>query len=110
MSVTVNEKSSLYMTLKFTDENGAVLVPTTVHWRLDNLETDPIAEIVAWTLLPSPASTMNMVIPSGNNIISDETQIRERRAFGIRVDDGLLGEGHEELEYHVMNLTGPIGA
>ena len=110
MSVTVKEKSALYMELKFTDETGAVLVPNTVHWRLDNLEKDPVVEIVPWTLLAGPASTMNVVIPSDNNIILDETLIKEERAFGVRVDNGLLGEGHEELRYHVLNLTGPTGA
>ena len=110
MTVTVNEKSALYMTLNFKDEAGDALVPSTVHWRLDNLEVDPVTEIVAWTLLPSPAATMNMVIPSSNNIILDETRVRERRAFGVRVDVDLAGEGHQELQYHVMNLEGPVGA
>ena len=108
MARTVNEKSPLFMAIVFKDENGAALVPSTVEWRLDDLELG--AEIVAWTLLPSPASIMSVIIPSSNNVINDETMVRERRAFGIRVNSTLAAEAHEEFQYHVLNLTGPSGA
>lgn len=108
MADTVNEKSPLYMTMVFTDENDAPFVPTTIEWRLDDREDD--SEIVAWTALGSPASTMNVTIPASNNIIVTETKTRERRSFGIRIDDGLLAEAHAEFHYHVLNLLGASGA
>ena len=106
---TVNEKSPMFMTLVFTDEAGDPLVPTTAEWRLDNKETDPVTEIVAWTTMPAPASTMTVTISGANNAINDETKVREERAFGVRVDDGLAGEAHSEFQYHIINLTGPSG-
>ena len=103
----VNEKSALYMTMTFKDENGDPLVPAKVEWRLDDLTND--TEVVGWTNIPSPASTMTFVIPGDNNTIEDETHVKEQQVFGIRVDEGGVGEAHEELVYSVLNLTGPIG-
>ena len=107
MANTVNEKSPLYMNLVFKDESGVALIPTTVEWRLDNSKTG--VQIVAWTALVSPAATMSMVISGANNLITDETHTKEGRIFGVRVDDGLATEAHQELKYHVLNLSGPTG-
>ncbi len=109
MTQTVNEKSPLYMKMEFTDENGDDLIPTTVEWRLDDMEEDPPTEIVAWTNIPSPAATVNVTIPGSNNLIADNTKSREEQMFGIRVDDSLASEGHQEFQYYVLNLTGPSG-
>ncbi len=105
MGNTVKERSPLFMTLVFKDENGAPLVPTTVEWRLDDRESD--TEIIPWTILASPAATMAVTIPGINNTIVTETNIRERRTFGIRLNDGLPAEAHDQLHYHVLNLFGP---
>ena len=105
--LTVNEKSPLRMTLIFTDFDGAPLIPTTVEWRLDDLTND--TEVVAWTNIPGPASTMTVVIPGANNIIGDETHVKEVQLFGVRADDGLIGEAHSEYSYNVANLSGPTG-
>lgn len=104
MTNSVNQDSPLYMSLTFTDEDGDPLIPTTVEWRLDDREDD--SEIVDWTSLSSPAASMSMVIPGSNNSIVDETKNRERRTYGIRVDNTLAGEGYEEFHYHVVNIFG----
>lgn len=107
MSRTVNEKSPLYMTLTFTDENEDPLIPSTVEWRLD--DTEQGTEVVAWTAVPSPASTMNMVVPAEHNLIVDEDKIREARMYGIRVNFGLQSEAHAQYKYHVLNMRGALG-
>ncbi len=104
MTITVNELSSLCMSLSFKDEAGDPLIPSTVSWRLDDKETD--TEIVGWTSLPSPAAEMSVVIPGSDNQIVDESKKRERRTFGVRVDNTLEGEGYGEIHYHVINMFG----
>ncbi len=103
--LTVNEKSPIRMTMVFTDFDGSPLIPNTVEWRLDDLTNG--AEVVAWTALGGPASTMTVTVPGDNNIIDDETHVKEVHLFGVRVDDGLPGEGHSEFSYNVANLSGP---
>lgn len=105
---TVNEKSPLYMTVGFQDENGDPLIPTTAEWRLDDRETD--AEIVGWTNMPTPAASMSVLIPAANHTIVDEEKVREKRTFGIRSNGGLAAEAHQEYHYHVLNLYAPSGA
>ncbi|KKN66754.1 hypothetical protein LCGC14_0468650 [marine sediment metagenome] len=103
----VNEKSPLRMTMVFTDFDGDPLIPTTVEWRLDDKTND--AEVVGWTVLPSPAATMVVVIPGDNNTIEDDANVKELQIFGVRVDEGLAGEAHTEFAYDVLNLSGPTG-
>jgi len=105
---TVNEQSPLCMTLTFTDENGDPLIPTTVEWRLDDVELD--IEVVAWTGLVSMAAIMNMTIPADNNVIEDESKVREARMYGIRINNTMASEAHAQFKYHVINLVGPSGA
>lgn len=107
MARTVKEKSPLHMTVTFTDENGDPLIPQTVDWRLDNHDTD--AEIVPWTALGGISSSMVVVIPATNNVIEDESNVREERSFGIRVNSGQGSEAHDEFHYHIINLHGPSG-
>lgn len=106
MTLAVNEKSPVFMTMKFTDEVGDDLIPTTVEWRLDDHTND--TEVVPWTNLPAPAAIMTVTIPGNDNTIEDEDHVKEIQIFGVRVDDGLAGEGHSELIYNVINLTGPV--
>ena len=108
MTINVNEKSPLFMTMVFEDELKDPLIPNTVEWRLDDKTNN--TEVVPWTNLPSPASTMNVTIPGDNNTIEDEAHVAEQQIFGIRVDVGLAGEAHSEFLYNVLNLQGPTGA
>lgn len=107
--LSVNEKSPAFMTMNFTDENKLPLVPTSVDWRLDDVVDGIKTEIVPWTPLSGLASTMAVTIAGVNNAINDGTRVSERKAFGVRVDDGLSGEGYAELQYNVLNLHGPVG-
>ena len=91
----------------FTDELGAPLIPATVDYRIDDRTNGTL--IVDWTALPTPAATMNFTIPGDKNTIEDEDHVKEVQIFGVRVDDGLPGEGHSELIYNVINLVGPTG-
>ena len=105
---TVNEQSPLCITMTFTDEDGAPLIPSTVEWRLDDIEIN--VEIVGWTPLVGMLSTMKHTIPADNNVIVDESKTREARMFGVRINDTLQSEAHSQFKYHVVNLVGPSGA
>ena len=109
MTNTVNEKSMLCITLSFKDCEGLPLVPATVEWRLD--DTKNSTELVDWTALTGTMeSTMKMVVPASNNTIVDETNNREPRILGIRINVGLDSEAHDQYKYHIINLTGTLSA
>ncbi len=106
--LAVNEKSPVFVTLVFTDEAGDPLVPTTVDHRLDDKTNG--AEIQDWAVLASPASTMTYTIPGDDNVINVDANVKEEHVFGVRVDDGLPGEGYSEFLYNVVNLLAVSGA
>ncbi len=108
MASTVKEKSPLHMTIVHKDENGDPLVPTKFEWRLDDVDND--TEIVGWTNVGSPTATMQVVIPGSNHIIGLETNVKESRMFGVRINDTLTSEAHSQFKYDVLNLIGPSGA
>lgn len=108
MTVNVNEKSPITITIVFTDENGDPLTPQTVDWRLDGRTSGE--EIQDWTVLSNPQSTMIYTVGGDKNVIIDEAHVKEIQIFGVRVDDGLAGEGYAEVIYNVVNLQGPMGA
>ncbi len=105
--LSVNEKSPIEMTVVFTDAAGDPLTPSTVEWRVDDLTNG--AEVKAWTALGGISDTMTVVVPGSDNVIDKDQHVKEVQLFGIRIDDGLAGEGHAELEYNVLNLKGPTG-
>ncbi len=105
--LSVNEKSPIEMTVVFTDAAGDPLTPSTVDWRLDDKTNG--TEIVGWTVLGGISSTMTVVVEGSNNVIAKEKNVKELQIFGIRVDDGLAGEGHAEIAYNILNLSGPTG-
>lgn len=95
------------MTMVFTDQVGDPLTPQSVDYRIDDKTNG--TEIVGWTSLPGPASTMNFTIAGDRNTIEDDVHVKEIQIFGIRLDFGLAGEAHSQLEYNVLNLLGPTG-
>ncbi len=95
------------MTLEFKDAAGVPLTPSTVEWRVDDLTNS--AEVRAWTALGGISDTMTVIVTGADNVITKDKHVKEVQLFGIRVDDGLAGEGHAELEYNVLNLKGPTG-
>ena len=100
---TVNEKSPIFVTFTFTDENGVPLAPTTADWRLDEADG---TQIVDWTAIPSPTDSENITIPGSNNVIVDQKHVKEVKVIGVRVDEGLPGEAHNAIRYNVKNLVG----
>lgn len=108
MARTVNEKSPIIFTVVLTDEEGAPLVPSTAEWRVDDVLSS--TEVVGWTNIPGPTDTLIVTVAGEYNMIIDEENTREGRVFGIRINDGLEGEAHDEYKFHVLNLFAPESA
>lgn len=104
MARTVNEKSPLRLTIACTDYDGNPLAPSTLEWRLDSGEDG--TQLVDWTNVPGPTETTNVILGATDHAIVDQTKVREARIFGVRVDNGLATEAHEQYQYHVINMLG----
>lgn len=100
----INEQSALFLTFTFTDENGDPIVPSTIEWRLDDITND--TEVVGWTNIGSPATSVNVTISAQNNLISNQDNVYETRRVTVRIDEGQSTEGNQEKEYRIKNLHG----
>lgn len=101
----VNELSSLFLTFTFEDEVGDDLVPSTIDWRIDNVN-DPHApvEVTSWTAVVGMASSVAIQIPGSSNNISDQDLGYENRLVTVRMDSTLSTQAYQDKEYLIQNL------
>lgn len=101
----VNEKSPIFITVTFKDETGALITPTTVDWRLDDISNK--SEISDWAAL-TPSNPLSFTIPPASNSIIDVSRLEEIKEVVIRTDNTLVGESHTPHRYTVINIQGVV--
>ena len=99
----VNEATSVELSAAIRGDDGSLVAPTTLKYRLD-CETSGKA-ITAWTSL-TPEAITAIRIPASSNAIQDDGQPFEDKAVTIMADEGLLTQQVEVKKYRVRNLGG----
>ena len=99
----VKERNSTTVTAYFRDSSNAAEVPTTIHYRIDDLTTG--TAVKAWTSVSAASSVTISVTSSENRIISD-SNVRERRQITVSADKGLDGETRDTAEWFIENIGG----
>ena len=97
----VNELSRAVITVRPIDRNGAVFIPGTARYRLDDFTSREA--IVAWTSL-TPATEMTITIPAASNTILRSSNAREKKILTVETDAGTTSAHVEEYAYWVKNL------
>ena len=100
---SVKEKNSVTIEAYFRDSSNAASVPTTVHYRIDDLSTR--TAITSWTSV-SPAVSVSIVVKSNENRIIDHSNTRERRQITVSEDKGTTTETRDTTEYFIDNIMG----
>lgn len=103
--IVINELSALFLTFTFTDEAGDPVVPTTIDWRVDIVD-DPHTpvEVLDWTVIGSPATSVDVQVGGGDNSITDSTKTYERRLVTVRMDSTLSTQAFQQKYYRIKNL------
>ena len=105
--IVINELSSLFLTFGFTDEIGDPVVPTTIDWRVDNVDDPHLpVQILDWSVVAGVAASVNVQIAGSNNAIADATQSWERRLVTVRMDSTLSTQAFQQKYYRIKNLHG----
>lgn len=100
----INERSQAIATVRFrTRSSAAASTPTTVHYKLSNLQTREI--ITDWTSV-SAAAEVTVTIKAGENKIRDNTHTMERMELLVAADKGLDTESIGRKTYQIMNVYG----
>lgn len=107
----VNELSALSVTANFTLD-GEVAIPSTVHYRVKDIETDVVLQ--DWTSVTPSYTTDDLgattecavtINVSGQIHDMKTGKDREQKALCISTDKGLSTEYNEELIYTVYRLN-----
>lgn len=100
----IQEETGFTVTADFrTRATKAASTPTTVHYRVDDLESN--TEILGWTSV-SAASQVTIDIPSTVNKIKQGYKPRERKQIIVQADRGLSTQATNKRQWYVENLTG----
>lgn len=104
LDIVVNDKSSLFLTLTFTDEDGASATPKTVTYTL--MDADGTIINLREDVSVTPASSMTIVL-SGNDVDYDDGSKRVI-LFKITYDSSLENDVPFNAEYSftINNLIG----
>jgi len=97
----VNELSRAVITVRPIDRNGAVFIPGTARYRLDDFKSREA--IVAWTSL-TPSVEMTITIPAASNTIKNSSNAREKKVLTVETDEDTTSAHVEEYSYWVKNL------
>jgi len=100
----VNERSQFIATVRFrTRSSAAASIPTTVHYKLSNLQTDKT--VTDWTSVTA-ASELSITIPGASNQILDNSHTLERMELLVAADKGLATESIGRRNYQIQNVYG----
>lgn len=103
MSRTHNELSEVVVTVKPLDTNNNPYTPSTARYRVDDCKTGK--ELVGWTTIVSPSSSMEVIIPGTvNAIIGSNRQTPESKVLTVNTDKDLATQHYEEYIYRVKDL------
>lgn len=100
----VNERSQFIATVRFrTRSSAAASTPTTVHYKLSNLQTGET--ITDWTSVTA-ASEVSITIPGASNQIRANSHSLERMELLVAADRGLSTESIGRRNYQINNVYG----
>ena len=109
----INELTAITLTVNLLEADRTAAVPSTLHWRLECLETDTTLQ--DWT-----EATITTTTDDDGNIAESEASIDvaatlhamqtaskkvEKKALCIAADKGLTTEYNDELVYEVERLN-----
>ena len=101
---SVNEMTTLVLTLAFFDEDDAPVTPTAATYRVDDVGSG--TAIVASTALTGLSTTKELEITSLQNAMVTATNSLEQRVVTVGFDYGSGRHANEEYRYYVKNLSG----
>jgi hypothetical protein len=100
---TVNERTSVILLMKFTDENKVAVIPDSGQYQITDELTSTI--LTSWTSFIPITTSYSLAINQTNNRILDDTNEIEVRIVSVVTQyAGSTRQCTEEFRYEVKNL------
>lgn len=102
MTSQIKEGSSEPLTITFKNEDGDLVVPTSVTYRIDDVSTGQ--SILADTNYPTPTSTITITILPAYTAILNQTNLSELREVTVKSTFAGGKAQNLSIPYEVVNL------
>ena len=102
MARIYNELSEVTVTVTPFDTSGDPHTPTTARYRVDDCLTNK--ELVPWTDIVTPSTSMQIAIPGSVNAIIGKRNTPEAKILTVNTDNDLSTQHFEEYVYRVKDL------
>lgn len=99
---TVTEKSTAYLTISFYDKSGALNVPNTITYRIDDVASG--LQVRADTAIGAVASSVEINLTAADNAILNTTNRNEQRRVTVVATYGVSDQVTDEYLYEVVSL------
>ena len=100
--ITVNEKTTAWLTVTCKDKTGALAAPATLQYQIDCLTSG--VNILTLTSVPTPAAAQEIEIPSNLNAIQVPANQQEYRRVTVTAGYGGTDQITTYFDYAVVNL------
>jgi hypothetical protein len=99
----VNERTSIILLMKFTDENKLAVIPNSGQYQITDELTSTI--LTPWTIFTPVTTSYSLAINQTNNRILDDTNESEVRVVSVVTQySSSTKQCTEEFRYEVKNL------
>ena len=102
MARIYNELSEVTVTVTPFDTNGDPVTPTTARFRVDDCLTEK--ELVPWTTIAVPSTSMQISIAGSVNAIIGSRRTPEPKVLTVNTDKDLSTQHFEEYIYRIKDL------
>ena len=100
---TVTEKSTAYLTVSFYDKAGALNVPNTITYRIDDVASG--LQVRADTSIGTVASSVEITLTATDNAILNANNRSERRRVTVTASYGVADQVADEFYYEIVSLV-----
>lgn len=104
MSNPVYEKNTYRIRASFTDDSGAAVTPTSGSYRVDDITSNALVEIIDTTAFTPSTTYYDIIIPSSSNVLIDQSREEETRLVTVIFSYGSGRQGAGKYEYTLKNL------
>ena len=97
-----NEGSACFLDLTHLDKNDALLAPTTLKYRIDDVSNN--REVLGWTAVSTPSSTNSITITDTQNALFSRSRDKELRQVTVKTTDAQDNDNQEDFFYEVVRI------
>lgn len=100
---TVTEKNTAYLTVNFYNKSGALDVPNTITYRIDDVASG--SAVRADTAIGAVASSVEIRLTATDNTILNTNNRSERRRVTVTATYGVADQVTDEFYYEIVSLV-----